>query len=69
MIHSSKLRSIEVKQGDTWVPCERGLAQVEPGETFRMFEPDGTPVYDSDYTCEWVLDRSQYVEVSSRDQA
>jgi len=44
MITRDKLRRVEVRQGEGWVEC--ALDQLEPGDTFRMFEQDGTPAHD-----------------------
>jgi hypothetical protein len=42
------LRVIEVKQEDaTWVKLH-SIGQLEPGDIFRMFEPDGVTVLDDD---------------------
>ncbi len=35
-------RKIEVLRNNVWVTIK--LTEVKKGETFRLFEPDGTPV-------------------------
>ena len=43
MIAKSEMRKIECLTADgCWVECTMG--QLEIGDTFRMFEPDGDPV-------------------------
>jgi hypothetical protein len=43
MLPSSSLRRIEIQQVDgTWL--EALMAQIQKGDRFRLFEPDGKPV-------------------------
>ena len=43
MIPLENLRKTEVQQPDgTWLKIQ--FSQVEPGDIFRQFEPDGSPV-------------------------
>jgi hypothetical protein len=44
MIAREKLRRVEVQQGEEWAEC--ALDQLEAGDVFRMFEPDGSPAHD-----------------------
>jgi hypothetical protein len=40
----SELRTVEIVQADgSWVKCQ-SMGQLEVGDVFRMFEPDGTRV-------------------------
>ncbi len=51
MLNTSDLRHIQIKVGDDWVNAQ--LAQIEAGDVFRMFEPDGSPVVgDKGFTIE-----------------
>jgi hypothetical protein len=40
----SELRTVEVRQADgSWIRCQ-SMGQLEVGDVFRMFEPDGKRV-------------------------
>jgi len=40
------VRKVQVKNGDNWEDAE-GLRVIMPGDVFRVFEDDGTPVIGS----------------------
>lgn len=67
MISIEKMRRLEIKVGDDWVPAEIG--QTEEGDTFRLFEPDGTPVLGSGGLTEFVADSRPFVRVRSDETA
>lgn len=46
-------RCLEVKQGEDWVPAAMG--QIDEGDVFRMFNPDGTAVVDQAGKTEWTV--------------
>ena len=43
MIQKSELRRLEILQDGKWVKAV-SIGQLEKGDVFRMFEPDGTQV-------------------------
>lgn len=48
-----KTRTMEVKQGDEWVKAT--MCQLDAGDVFRMFNPDGSPVVDHEGKAEWTV--------------
>jgi hypothetical protein len=64
MIAPGRLRITQVWDlAHGWVSCS--LSQLEPGDRFRMLEPDLTPVRDESGLCEWVVQARPYVVASS----
>jgi hypothetical protein len=43
MLSLDDIRKVEIKVDGEWVSAQ--FAQIEAGDTFRLFEPDGTPVH------------------------
>jgi hypothetical protein len=44
-VNMDDLRRIEILREDGWQEAE--FTDIEPNDTFRMFDPDGSPVTDS----------------------
>lgn len=58
-----QVRRVEVAQPDgSWLSVH--MEQLEPGDVFRMFEPDGTPVTgELSERTEWVADCEASVRI------
>jgi hypothetical protein len=52
------LRVCEALRGNEWIDVR--MSELKPGERFRMFDPDGSPVVDNDNRCEWVVKGEPY---------
>ncbi len=62
MLDPQKLRRIEVRAADgQWVEAV-DMGVLEAGDTFRMFEPDGSPVVDRGGFTVWVVEERPFVK-------
>lgn len=60
MLAAEKLRRVEVRRDSGW-EAVLDLGQLEPGDVFRMFEPDGTRVFDAGGFSAWVVEERPFI--------
>lgn len=54
-----KLRKVEIKDNDEWK--EISFSELKKGDTFKMFESDGTPVKDLYNRTEFLATTNAYM--------
>jgi hypothetical protein len=64
MLAESELRRIECYVNGKW-KYVKSIGQLEPGDTFRVFEPDGTPIKNKHGNCSFIAKGDAGIEAES----